>query len=135
MEINNRQDTIDSRDVIARIEELELEREVEHDSYSNDIEAQEALDAWDDGGEGEELAALKNLTEQCEGYGDWQYGETLIRDYFFEVYAQELAEDMGDINHNVSWPYTHIDWGAAADELRQDYSCVDFDGEEYWLRS
>jgi len=33
------------------------------------------------------------------------------------------------------WPFSYIDWEAAADALRQDYLMVDFDGVNYWIRA
>lgn len=164
---------IDSRDIIARFDELSDERESlvnaieekeealkemhEQDSAEETDEDEEAekneqaeklneeleeakiaLLAFDEGDtdEGEEYRALKSLVDQCEGYGDWQHGETLIRDDYFTEYAEVLASDIGDYNpRNVRWPYTCIDWEKAADELKQDYSQVDFDGTTYWMRS
>lgn len=138
--ISNSDDIIDSRDVIARIEELEDERE----SMVEDLNAAEgdaeagvhatALAAWD-ADNGAELAALKALAEEAEGYAaDWHHGEALIRDSYFETYAQELAEDIGAIDKSASWPARCIDWKQAAEELQQDYTQVDFDGIAYWIR-
>lgn len=88
-----------------------------------------------DDDEQEELHALKELAEQCERYsGDWKYGATLIRDDYFEEYAQELAEDLGLINGNASWPNNCIDWEQAANDLKYDYTSVDFNGVTYWIR-
>lgn len=114
--VSNSQDVIDSRDIIARIEELEADPE------SNTAD------------EGSELVALKSLAEEGEGSPDWQYGETLIRDSHFKEYAQELAEDCGMLDKEDKWPYTCIDWDHAARELRYDYFSVDFDGVTYWVR-
>jgi len=83
----------------------------------------------------EELNKLQALEDECN-WGDWKYGTPLIRDDYFEDYAQELAEDCGDYDsRNVRWPYTCIDWKMAADELKMDYTSVEFDGETFWLRS
>lgn len=108
---------IDSRDVIfwiARLEETEV--------IDREPEDQEALDA------------LYALQEEAEGSPDWQYGETLIRDDYFEDYARELAEDIGAVNPDAAWPLSFIDWEAAADALRSDYFSVTFEGETYWIR-
>lgn len=113
-EISNTQDIIDSRDVIERIK---------------------ALEGTEDETEKAELKALEALQEEAEGYSDdWKYGATLIRDSYFTEYAQELAEDIGAIDRNAKWPLQHIDWEAAADELKQDYTSVEFDGTTYWVR-
>ncbi len=122
----NSDDVIDSRDIIARIEELETDIEAAVE------DKEEHLDMSD---EKEELVILKALVEQCEGYGDWQYGATLIRDSYFEQYAKELAEDIGHIQSDCVWPCTCIAWTKAAEELQMDYTSIDFDGVEYWMRA
>ena len=94
-------------------------------------EATESLADWDNA---DEYKNLKALAEQCEGYGDWRYGETLIRDSYFTEYAQQLADDIGAIKDD-SWPCNCIDWEQAASELQGDYMSVEFDGTTYWMRS
>lgn len=127
-DIDNRQDVLDSRDVIARIEELQTIRDaVEEDDGD--------LDVFDCTEDGEELAALKALAEDGEGSPDWEHGETLIRESYFEDYARELAEDIGAIKGDESWPLNFIDWERAADELKTDYMTADFDGVTYYLRA
>lgn len=129
-DVSNSDDIIDSRDVIARIDELECERE----ALADDPEHADDLLVWDDDN-AEELAALKALQEEAEGYSDWRHGATLIRDSYFEDYAQQFAEDIGAINDDATWPATCIDWKQAASELQQDYTSVEFDGVTYWVRS
>jgi len=129
-EVSNSDDVIDSRDVIARIEELRDEIEAAEIPDNeiggpNDTMAEER----------EELATLEALAEEGSGSADWEHGETLIRDTYFKSYAQELAEDCGMIPDNLAWPCTCIDWDQATRELKMDYSCVDFGGVEYWIRS
>ena len=115
--IDNSADIIDSRDIIERIAYLEI------DPGNNDEE------------DAAELAALKSLEEDAEGYcPDWRHGASLIRDTYFEEYARQLAEDIGAIDRNATWPACHIDWEAAAEALQQDYTSVEFDGVTYWVR-
>lgn len=123
-EITNQEDIIDSREIIARIEYLESERE-----------SAENPDEWDDSDEGQELKALKALADEASGSADWTYGETLIRDSYFEDYARELAEDIGAIPKDLGWPCNHIDWEGATNALKMDYFSVEFDGVEYWIRA
>lgn len=125
-EISNGADLIDSRDVIERIDSLQSDRDLA-----------ESVEIWEAENEDDaaELKALQALQESAEGVPDWQHGATLIRDSYFETYAQELAEDIGAIGRDLPWPACHIDWEAAADALKADYNCVDFDGVEYWVRS
>src|SRR3990167_2818967 len=81
------------------------------------------------------LARIEYLEEEAEGYAsDWIYGAALIRETHFVEYAQELAEDIGTVKSDAEWPLRHIDWDAAAEELKQDYTEVDFDGVTYLVR-
>jgi hypothetical protein len=126
---SNNDDVIDSRDIIARIEELQdmgaNERRIEHP----DLEPSE-----DDAEELRELDALRSLQEEAEGYtSDWEYGATLIRESYFEDYCQEMLEDIGDLPKDLPG-YLVIDWEATADNLRVDYTEVDFDGVAYLVR-
>lgn len=163
MAISNTDDLIDSRDVIARIEELRAERAIatiraECIHCGLEIEGCELDDDWRDRGnnahcssgdeheppnhvrgelsedEAEELAALESLQEEVECYSDWEHGATLIRDSFFDEYAQELAVDIGAIDRDPPWPVNCIDWEQAERELQQDYSAVEFNGVTYWIR-
>lgn len=103
--ISNSDDIIDSRDVIARIAELESDT---------------LLD-----GEAEELAALKAFAAEGESCSDWEHGEMLIRDSYFKHYAMDLIASVRSA----------FDWKQAAEELQADYTSLDFDGVTYWARS
>ena len=117
-DINNTEDIMDSRDVIKRIEDLEAELE---DQYDED--------------EAEELAKLKEFAEEgAQCAPDWEYGETIIRESHFTEYAKQLADDIGAIDANASWPLSFIDWDKAANALKMDYSEIDFDGVTYYVR-
>jgi hypothetical protein len=135
-------DIIDIRDVIARVEELREAR----DAYENDKETQGLPDGaapeWaivntDDAAE---LASLETLLGDCEGNGGdekWEgswYPLTLIHEDYFETYARELAEDIGAINKDAPWPARHIDWAAASEELKEDYTIIEYDGQTYYAR-
>jgi hypothetical protein len=118
--ITNTDDTIDLRDVIARFEEIEEEQ-------TDDEEIAEFMQ-------------LKQLLDDCKGHGgdeqwrgDW-YPVTLIRDSYFENYAQELAEEVDAVSSDAKWPYTCIDWEKAARELQYDYTSVGFGDVTYWYR-
>lgn len=156
-EISNSDHIIDSRDIIARIEELETDLQTRHEdalagAAQSEDEADEKpivpedFEVWlvdvidaelaDETNDlATELRILRNVAKQGEGYGDWHHGETLIRDSYFVTYAQELAEDIGAIAHDAQWPLSYIDWEAAADALKADYTSIDFDGVTYWMRA
>jgi predicted nuclease with TOPRIM domain len=157
--INNTDDTIDSRDVIERIEELQTEIDDLDSEYSdaNDAleaaeenpaqleesgqtieelraavaDARENVDDWNNSEEGEELRALLALQEEAEGYApDWRYGSQLIRDSYFEEAMDEMVEECYPVPDMPWWMSISIDYSA----LQQDYTAVDFDGVTYWVR-
>lgn len=139
--IENTEDIIDSRDVIARIEELENERDdytaPNKDGYQTMIGANWAADNPDDAAE---LAALHALAQEAEDSPDWIHGETLIRRSYFVDYIAELINDCYEMPKEMNsgqWPYRHMtmDYEAAANEAEQDYMSVDFDGVEYLIRA
>lgn len=59
-----------------------------------------------------------------EWEGDW-YPSVLIQNTYFGTYARQLAADLftQSIAHST-WPFNHIDWERAANDLEQDYSSV-----------
>ena len=137
--ISNLDDTIDSRDVIARIEELEAEWEdlrSAMDDHNTDSDAYEeanaALKEFDNSEEGQELIALKVLAAQGEDYApDWKYGAQLIHEDYFETAMDEMLEDCGDIPRDLpSYLTITVDY----DALKQDYTELDFDGQTYYIR-
>jgi hypothetical protein len=122
--IDNTADLIDSREIIARIEWLD-----------DELSSGEMLDDDERTDYATELEQLRTLADQASGYGDWEYGETLISDDHFEAYARQLAEDIGAIDSDAKWPAYCIDWERAAAELQTDYTSYDFNGQTYWGRS
>lgn len=114
---SNTDDVIDSRDIVQRHEALSSAEVLSED-------------------EKEELDLLAKLISDINDYSgdDASDGVTLIRDSHFEDYAQELAEDIGAVDKKAQWPNNCIDWERAARELQHDYTTVDFDGVDYWVR-
>ena len=122
-------DIIDVRDIIARIEELEVEMEGENPDTAS---------CWDNTEVGEEWKNLNAILEDLKGQGgdeqwrgDW-YPVTLIAESYFIDYARELVcevENLGDLPH-----YVEIDWEATARNVAMDYSTVEIDGMEYLFR-
>lgn len=162
-EVNVGDNYIDSRDVIARQEDLQDTLTSAYDEYLEEV--QEVVEELSEGGttpggempeamtfthwvqdtsdnsdatyqeEAEEYMWLENLIDECDGVVDWKYGATLIREAIFEDYARELAEDIGAIDSNATWPLQHINWTEAAEALRMDYTEVDFGGVAYLVRN
>lgn len=117
--IGNNDGVIDSRDVMARIEEL-------GDLVADNEATAEEHDEW------ESLIRLQDEAACCSQ--DWEYGSALIRDSYFEEYSRDKARDLNMVNDDLGWPHTCIDWNEAAEQLQADYTEVEFDGVIYWVR-
>jgi hypothetical protein len=155
---DNTDNIIDSRDIIGRLDDLNSEldslkdeiteaeealaeldedaTEEEREQAAQDLEeAKQALTTWQDDN-GDEHRVLTALNEEGEdNVSNWSDGETLIHEDYFTTYAEELAEDCCEIPRNLKWPFNHIDWDAAAEELKVDYTDLDFDGITYYARA
>ncbi len=120
-EISNTDDILDVRDIISRFEELN-----DLDCDEDEMEEYKLLDSLING--------LRGNGGDHQWQGDW-FPVTLIRESYFEDYARELANDIyGKEIDDAKWPFSCIDWEQAANELRQDYTSIDFDGETYLTR-
>jgi hypothetical protein len=128
-------DIIDVRDIIARVEEL-------RDSQKEHIEAMfkpggEYMKPWADFTVAKELAILENLLKNLCGYGgdeqwegDW-YPVTLIKDSYFEESMDEMVADCYQLPKEMPyWMSIKIDY----EELKQDYSEVEFEDDTYYYR-
>lgn len=95
----------------------------------------------------EDKALYDELEENCDE--NPMYGITLVRKDKFVEYAQDYADDMGafsvrvtnprtyrEENYDLSqqWPFNHIDWKEAADELAVDWYEVEYKGTTYLAR-
>jgi len=138
--IDNTQDVIDSRDIIERLEELTAEEEgliadIEEADADEEAEAKEALNSWLEEN-GDELDILKELNNDGSNFPDWDCGATLINEDYFEEYCEELCKDIGDIPSDLPWYIAnHIDWEGVAEEIKQDYGTVEFDGQTFYIRA
>lgn len=151
---SNTDDTIDSRDIIERIEELQSTLEAAHEQETEDgltnLDFDEWLEAvikdqspahahecWDDANE---LQILQALASEAEHSSDWVHGETLINETYFTDYIEQLINDCYEMPKEFNsdgWPYRHItiDYEAAANEAKADYSEVNFDGNVFLIRA
>lgn len=143
--IDNFADTLDSRDIIARIESLEEDREAHADSiaaaseYAEESPEYDALITtgradWDaTSPDADERAALLAFAKECKGVPDWEDGATFVRNSHFTEYVLEYC---GDVPRDLSWyqEMVVIDWAATVRNIRQDYMCVEFGDVIYWVR-
>jgi len=77
----------------------------------------EMLEAWVSNGNGPDIDSARDAYQ-----GKYDSDED---------FAQEMAEQLGYLDRNVSWPYTCIDWEWAARELMYDY----FESNGHYFRS
>jgi hypothetical protein len=116
-------DILDTRDLQDRMDEIEMDLE----TLEMTQDERQALE--------EELKAIQTVKEEVEGYSgdDWRDGVQLISMDYFSDYCQELLEDCGEIPRNLP-AYIVIDWDETAENLRVDYTEVDFQGTTYLFR-
>ena len=113
-------DTIDGRDIRARIEELEaIESPTEEESA--------------------ELADLVAFLHEAMQYNsDADEGEAIIAESHFVGYIKELIDDCYALPKELTsgeWPYRHmtVNYGAAAEEARADYAELTFRGRNFYI--
>lgn len=140
-----REDMLDLRDLADLQDALKsLINDHEAGEHDPDQEMEDAdcpwcsRDGFDGGRDMEEVYdALKALEDEV---GDLRvtannFSPEMIEESHFEEYARQLADDIGAIDSENGWPACHIDWEAAADSLKMDYTTVDFAGCTYYWRS
>lgn len=111
---------IDSREILERISQLTAVLDDPED-IDDWLDAREELHIWQ---------------EVIEAIGESTAFDsvTLVRDDYFEEYAQDFAEEIGAVSNFPEWPCDCIDWERAAREHQMDYTAVDIDGTTYWYR-
>lgn len=127
--------TLDIDELNERLKELtELEDSLENAETSDE---QERIKEDFGDAEAEELKNLRDLKDEIgelRGVIDDSQGP-FVDESDFEEYARELADELGLLRNDNEWPYTCIDWAQAAEELRGDYTSVDWDGRTYYYRA
>lgn len=136
---------LDTRDLIEEREELKQQvldsfheqfpqYEEQTESFEDIRFEEEEIESWKEDFE-YELNLIKEIDELEEEIlnGEWEYGTTLISEDEFEEYCQDLLIDCGYISRDFpSW--IEIDWENTTDNMRQDYSEVEFRGTNYLYR-
>ena len=125
------ENTFDSREMQERIDELQTTAD-EYEAEKGCLEEGQEPDVMDEA-EAEELKTLLEFKDDVSG-SEWDDGVTFIRESYFEDYARELAEDIGAINADATWPCNCIDWEQAAEELQMDYSEGELEGITFYYR-
>ena len=135
---------IDSRDIIERIAELENELFSAYEDENTQLDFDDYIEmVLDDELHQLHIVAVElkeycRLQDDCEHVPDWDYGEALIKEDHFVNYITELINDCYELPNIAlnEWPYRHIklNYEAAAQEARSDYSEVELFGQTYLIR-
>lgn len=99
----------------------------------NEVEEQEKLEDFKNLWESE-LEDIQAIDDIEDVVSEFYSGEVLIREDYFTDYVKDLLEDCGYIPKDFpSW--IEIDWEATADNVRQDYMEVEYEGRYYLFRA
>lgn len=141
---------IDTRELAEKREELKQEildsflETFEHyaeqtEEFDDILFDEEEIESWKEDWQEEldEIEEIDRVEDEVEDYGGdgFEFGTTLISDYDFQEYCEEFLKDCGYISDNLP-PLieNNIDWSGIADDMRQDYSEVDYQGITYLFR-
>lgn len=130
-------DVIHGSELVARLRELESDIEdLEQDADGNDRQGELTQREKDELHElREELDKIEGLIQEIEGYSGDRIGDVaLYADHYFPEHAKQYADDVHDLERQTRWPFNHIDWRAAADDLKADYTSIEIGSTEYWYR-
>lgn len=137
---------MDSRDLIEKREELKqqvldsfLETFPHYEEQTPDFESilfeEEEIQSWKEDwlDEIEEITDIDTLEDEVSS-SEWDFGIYFIEEDDFEEYVKELLEDCGYISRDFpSW--ITIDWTSTAENVKQDYTEVEFQGQTYYYRA
>lgn len=94
---------------------------------------EEEIESWKEYYEDElqEIEAINSIENELGS--EFEYGVTLVDVDDWEEYVKEFLEDIGYIPKDFpSW--IEIDWEATANNVKQDYSEIEYQGTTYLYR-
>ena len=138
---------IDTRDLIDERTELqqtvlddwnEKFEDAQLDNYEDILQETEDsdiamfLEYWED--EILEINQINTLEDEISN-SEWEYGLFLVDEDDFQEYCEDLVSDIGDLPKDLpSYISNNIDWEGVAEDLKVDYSEVEFRGTNYLYR-
>lgn len=133
----------DSRDLFEEREDLkatiladfnEMFSEYETDDFDDILFEEEEILSWKEDwvDELEKIEAIDTLEREVGS--EFEYGVTLIPLEDFTDYVKEMLVDCGDLPSNIP-SYISIDWEDTANNIKVDYSEVEYLGTDYLFRS
>ena len=135
-ELKAKQDEIQNKkDEIEALRELmktsEFDKDADNDDLDELIQELRDMEVYFDKDEQEELDELENMESEIP---EWRHGETLIPEDEWIDYVEELCKDIGDVPRESPW-YIEIDWDKTAENIKADYSEIEYRGTTYLYRS
>jgi chromosome segregation ATPase len=105
------------------------------EEVANAREALERAESDFDTDAQEELTKLEALRDEIGSKGDLicDNNGPFIHEEDFTEYCQDMCEDIGDVPKDFP-SYVVIDWDRTADNIRADYTEIEWDGGNYLYR-
>lgn len=152
---SNNMKTIDTRDLKEKREELQQQIlddfnekfETEFDDFDEITLERLDIDDFEEMGRDtiEEFTDYwkpeYRMIEEIDGIesevgNEFDYGCTLIPESDFTKYCEDLVQDVGDLPKGIpSYIRNNIDWDGVAEDLKVDYSELQYEGETYLYRA
>lgn len=137
---------LDSRELKEKREELQNQildsfnetfPQYETEDFESILFEEEEIQSWKEDWLDEivEITDIEKIEDEVSS-SEWDYGITFIPEDEFEAYCEELVKDIGDLPKNLpSYIANNIDWEGVADDLRVDYSEVEYQEVTYLFRN
>ena len=111
----------------------EMFPEYETDDFDDILFEEEEIQSWKEDwvDELEKIEEINSLEREVGS--EFEYGVTLIPLEDFTDYVKEMLVDCGDLPSNIP-SYISIDWEDTADNIKVDYSEVEYLGTDYLFR-
>lgn len=85
---------------------------------------------WED--ELKQIEEIDTIENECS---EFSFGETLIDEDDFEEYCEDFVNDCYGLRDIPQLIKNNIDWAGIADDMKQDYSEIEYQGNTYLYRS
>ena len=128
-----KQEILDS--FLETFEHYAEQTETFEDILFDEEEIQDWKSDWET--ELEEIEEIDRVEDEVESYGGdgFEFGTTLISEYDFQEYCEEFVRDCGYLSRDTpALIENNIDWSGIADDMRIDYSEVEYQGTTYLFR-
>ena len=132
---------IDTRDLIEERDNLKEQiLDDFNDRFNTELESFDEIGTylddddfksyWED--EYQQIEAINEIEDEVGG--EFEDGCLLIEEDYFEDHVEDMLVDCGYIPKDLpSW--IEIDWEATAENVKQDYSELEYKGDTYYFRS